>query len=80
MLGICFIHVLHIKMYMNIVSWFAIQIVCNVLNMCNCVTHITDMDLTIEIQHHTLDYVNLNCDLCINRIGYMRVMSVSNDQ
>jgi hypothetical protein len=56
-------------MFKHIVSQFAIKYVYTILNSCNCVIHMTksymtldmtDMYLTIHIQHNTVVYLTLN--------------------
>jgi hypothetical protein len=34
--------------------------VCSILNSCNCVVCMTDMNLTIRIEHNTVEYFTLN--------------------
>jgi hypothetical protein len=47
-------------MYIHIVSQFAINPAYTILNSCNFVIHMTDMYLTIKIQHKTVVYLTLN--------------------
>jgi hypothetical protein len=47
-------------MCIHIVSQFAIKPVYTTLNNYNFVIHLTDMYLTIQIQHNTLVYLTLN--------------------
>jgi hypothetical protein len=46
-------------MYIHIVSQCAIKRVYTTLNSCNVVLHMTDMYLTIQIQHNTVEYLTL---------------------
>jgi hypothetical protein len=46
----------------HLVSQSARKPVYTMLNSCNCVILMTDMYLTIEIQHNTVVYLTLNCN------------------
>jgi hypothetical protein len=47
-------------MYIHIVGQFAIKPAYTILNSCNLFIHMTDMYLTIQIQHDTVVYLNLS--------------------